>query len=85
MLESIDEKISVVMIFSQKNNKAYPYKMLWRQSEIIFSEITYHHLVREGRVVSHIFHATDNTNDYKLILDTQTLNWKLIEVSDGNP
>ena len=85
MLEAINEKISVVLICSAKNGKSYPYKMRWRESEIIFSEITYHHMTREGRVVSHVFHTTDKNMDYKLAFDTQSLNWKLLEVSDGNP
>ena len=84
MLESIDETVSVVMISSKKINKSYPYKMLWRQSEVVFSEVTYHHIIREGRTISHIFHTTDSMTDYKLILNTQYLTWRLLEVSDGN-
>jgi len=84
MLETVNEKISVVMVSSKKHNKAYPYKMRWKEREIVFSETTYHHMIREGRLVSHIFHTTDKITDYKLSFDTQNLSWRLLEVSDGN-
>jgi len=85
MLEHLDEKVSVVSVYNKDKGSVKPFKMRWKTHDIVFSEVTYHHLVREGRNILHVFHVTDGVMDYRLHLDTQTLHWKLIEISDGNP
>lgn len=84
MIETLDEKISVVSIYNKEKGRTTPYKMRWRFRDVVFSEVTYHHVIREGRQVFHVFHVTDGTMDFRLHLDTYGLHWKLMEVSDGN-
>lgn len=85
MLEHLDEKVSVLSIYNKDTGVVKPHKMRWKNDYINFTETTYHHLVKQGRHMFHVFHVTDGTMDFRLHLDTQTLHWKLIEVSDGNP
>lgn len=84
MLEKPDEKVSVISIYNKDNASVMPYRMKWRNNYIVFKEVAYHHLVRQGRLIIHVFHVTDGSMDYRLHLYTDTLHWKLIEVSDGN-
>lgn len=84
MLEQLNEKVSIITVYNKDKASVVPYKMKWKNNEIVFNEVTYHHLVRQGRLIIHVFHVTDGTMDYRLHLHTDTLHWKLIEVSDGN-
>lgn len=74
----------MIMTFNKEKGTVRPYKMQWNKDDIIFTEVTYHHLIKQGIQLIHVFHVTDGTMDYRLHLDTQTLHWKLMEVSDGN-
>jgi len=85
MLYEPDEKVSMLTIFDKDRGKVVPYKMRWKNEDIIFKEVTYHHMTRQGRQILHVFHVTDGIMDFRLHLDTQNLHWKLMEVSDGNP
>jgi hypothetical protein len=44
--------------------------------------VGYHHTVREGKTLFHIFSVTSNTLFMKLIFNTESLSWKLEEISD---
>lgn len=84
MLEQLNEKVSVVTVYNKEKGTVTPFKMKWKNNEIIFEEVTYHHLIRKGRLIIHVFHLSAYGMDYRLHLNTDTLHWKLIEVSDGN-
>ena len=84
MLECIDEKVSMMLAYNKDKGTVKPHIMKWKQQYITIQEVTYHHLIKKGRELIHVFHATDGHLDFRLHLDTQTLHWKLMEVSDGN-
>ena len=84
MIEKVFEKISVVSSYNQEKNNFTLYKIGWRKRDYFIKRMAYHHQVREGRNLFHIFHVTDNNLDFRIRFDTENLNWILEEVSDGS-
>lgn len=84
MLEKVFEKVSVVSSYNQEKDNFTIYKMGWRKREYFIKRMAYHHKVREGRNLFHIFHVTDDNLDFRIRFDTENLEWILEEVSDGS-
>lgn len=85
MNEIINEKIDVITSFNRSKGIVMPRRMRWQGREYTLTKLTYHHKVRLGRVVFHIFHVTDGNIDFKLKFDPDNLHWTLEEVCDGTP
>lgn len=84
MIEKVFEKVSIIFSYNREKNSFTIYKMSWRKREYFIKRIAYHHKVREGRDLFHIFHVTDDNLDFRIRFDTENLNWILEEVSDGS-
>jgi hypothetical protein len=84
MQEKIFEKISVIFSYNAEKNKNFPYKIRWRLRDYFIKKLAYHHKVRQGRELLHIFHVTDGNLDFRIRFNTEDLNWILEEVSDGS-
>lgn len=82
MAETIDEFVSVDFLSNHKSGKAYPWIICWRENRYMITKVGFHHTLREGRTLCHIFSVTDGNTFFKLRFDTETLGWKLLEV-DG--
>ena len=76
MTEAVDEKVTVGM-------SDIPKWVKWKNRIYKIDKIGLHYTFREGRALFHIFSVSTNTLAMKLKLDTETLNWKLEEISDG--
>ena len=76
MTEIIDEQVKVGMSDSPKWVK-------WKNRIHKIEKLGLHYIFREGRVLYHVFSVSTKTLCMKLRLDTETLNWKLLEISDG--
>ncbi len=83
MTELINEKVSMVCSYNRENGVVAPRKMRWQGRDYTITQVSYHHRIREGRKLIHIFHGTDGSSDFKLRLDTETLHWTLEEIYDG--
>lgn len=83
MLAAINEPISVVAIYDRVRNDVTPWRIKWQNRIYTISQIGYHHTVREGRSLLHIFSVTDGNTAFRLKHDTETLGWTLEEISDG--
>ena len=85
MQEIINEKISVITIFRHRStqNEVLPWKIKWQGRIYHIQKIGFHHLIREGRKLFHIFSVTDGNLDFRLRFDTENLHWILEEVFDG--
>ncbi len=79
-MNTIHEPISVVTVFNHEKRTAVPRKFLWKNREYMVTKIGYHHAVREGRTLFHIFHVTDGVSDFRLIMNTESLQWILEEI-----
>jgi len=82
MNETINEKVSVVMVFEKDTGSALPQKVKWRGRTYEIKKLGYHHLVRQGRKLLHIFSVATDNLFFRLALDTETLHWKLEEIAD---
>lgn len=85
MRTKIDEEVSVIMYYSAKRRAAVPHLISWQNKEYPVGEIGYHHTVRDGAILHHIYELVDKDNTiwFRLNLDTSNLHWKLETISDG--
>lgn len=72
----IDEKVEVGF-----NN--YPKWVKWKGRVHKIERLGFHHTYREGKILYHIFSVTTETLFMRLVLDTDTLSWKLTDVENG--
>ncbi len=85
MREVINEEVSVVSYFSARKRLSLPHIISWRNREYSVGKIGFHHTVRDGETLHHIFELVDGEEMLwmRLNLDTSNLHWKLEVVSDG--
>lgn len=83
MHELINEKVSVITVYSRETGQVIPRKIRWQGRDYLIKQLTYYHRIRQGRLLLHIFHVTDGIIDFRLSFNSETLHWKLEEVSDG--
>ncbi len=83
MAEDINESVSVALWSNHTTNKILPYSLYWCGKRYHITTVGFHHTLRAGQVLFHIFSVTDGTTFFKLRFDTETLGWKLLEVEHG--
>lgn len=84
MIETIYEKIEVVLIFRLNPHPVTQiYKIKWRGKHYTIATQAYHHKVWDGRTRFHKFAVSSGNLDFRLSYDTESLQWLLEEVSDG--
>lgn len=86
MREKINEEVSVVMYYSARKRQALPHLISWQNKEYAVGEVGYHHTVRDGQTLHHIFELADRDNNlwFRLNFDTSNLHWSLEAISDGS-
>ena len=85
MYERMHEKISVISFYNRDSGEVSPVKIKWQGTIHDVEKIGFHHTVREGRSLHHIFSVIASSLFFRLNLDTETLHWTVEEVSDGVP
>jgi hypothetical protein len=87
MRELINEEVSVVSYFSARKRLSLPHIVSWRNREYAVGKIGFHHTIRDGNTLHHIYELVDGEEHLwmRLNLDTSNLHWKLEAISDGNP
>lgn len=83
MLEKINERVSVVTIYSRETGKVAPVRLRWQGRDYRIRKVGYHHQARQGRVWVHIFSVSTEAMAFKLRHHPEDLSWVLEEVSDG--
>jgi len=83
MPEPINEPVSVALWSNHASRKTMPYSVYWRGRRYVITTIGLHHTYREGRTLVHMFSVTDGITFFKLALNSETLDWRLIEVEDA--
>ncbi|MCL4398136.1 hypothetical protein M1403_03910 [Patescibacteria group bacterium] len=76
MIQKIDLPVSVAFTDSPK-------KLLFEGREHLIKKVGYHHVFREGRTLFHVFSVASDSMFFRLVLNTETLKWRLTEVADG--
>ena len=85
MIQKLSEPVSVSLAYDAKKKKVFPKWIVWNGRLHSIVKIGLHHTYREGRTLFHVFSVATQTLFLRLVLDTETLFWKLEEISDGLP
>ncbi len=83
MIHKISEPVSVSLSYNHATQKVIPRAVIWQNRLYAVKKLGLHHTYRAGRVLYHVFSVATPTLFFRLVLDTETLHWKLEEISDG--
>ena len=79
---NVNEKVTVISIYDCERGSVMPVKLKWRGHIYRINKLGFHHKVRQGRTLLHVFSVANESMFFKLILDTDTLSWSLQETYD---
>ncbi len=82
MTQKIDEDVSVSLLYDHEMRKVFPKLISWRKRLYPVVKLGLHHTFREGRTLYHVFSVVSSSLFLRLELNTETLHWRLTEVSD---
>ena len=82
MYFKLKEKVDVVSIYKAGMGNVL-YKIRWRNREYKIIKLGYHHKIKVGSIIHHIFSVASANLAFRLDFDTEVLSWTLEEVSDG--
>ncbi len=85
MNQKISEPISVSFTFDSERRTIKPRALVWNKRLYAVKKIGLHHKFRQGRTLYHVFSVASNSMFFRLVLNTESLHWKLEEISDGLP
>ncbi len=85
MHTQINQEVSVVMYYDAKRKLARPHLVRWQNQDYHIGKLGYHHSIRNGTTLHHIFELIDRQETiwFRLNFNTTTLHWRLEAVSDG--
>lgn len=82
MYDLVNEPVDVLVAF--RNNRVMPWLMKWNGKKYNIKQVNLIHSVREGSKRIFYFSVSDLLNYFKLKFDTETLEWRLVEIyTDG--
>lgn len=85
MIEKLSLPVSVGITFDHTKRKVIPKWVLWEGKLYSIEKMGLHHTFRQGRTLFHVFSVASKTLFFRLVLNTDTLAWRLEEISDGMP
>jgi len=85
MIQKINVPVSVSLSYNSKKRRVFPKWVVWNGRFYPIIKVGLHHSYKKGRVLFHVFSVASKTLFFRLILNTETLHWKLEEISDGLP
>lgn len=77
MHELIDDPVDVLVSF--RENRVIPKRMRWDNRVYNLRTVNLVHTAREGAKRVFYFSVSDLTNSFKLKLDPESLEWRLVE------
>lgn len=85
MITKLNQPISVNFSFNSDQVQVYPKWLFWNHRLYPVQKVGLHHTFRRGRTLFHVFSVVSKTLFFRLILNTDTLHWRVEEISDGLP
>lgn len=87
MREKLNQEVGVVAIYSARMRAAAPYMISVGTKDYVVGKVGYHHTLRKGETLHHIYEVVDDKEamHFRLNFDTSNLHWTLEAVSDGLP
>ncbi|MBU1326971.1 hypothetical protein KKB64_05525 [Patescibacteria group bacterium] len=83
MSVSLNESVSVALVTDCFKKTVLPSLLYWRGRRLVIRKVGLHHTYRSGATLIHVFSVTDGANFYRLEFNTESLEWKLVEI-DSN-
>ncbi len=83
----LNERVDVVALYRMSGDitmLCFPYKMKYKNEEILFTELCLRHPTSKGHRMIHVFDVSDGTNDYRLEFDAEGLTWTLVALLEGH-
>jgi hypothetical protein len=82
MHELLNDPVDVIVSF--KDNRVLPKTMCWNQRNYDIKTVNLVHTAQEGKKKVFYFSVSDLSNYFKLKLDPECLEWRLVELyTDG--
>ena len=85
MIEKVFTTVSVALIFDSKTGGVFPKWVVWGGRAYPIVKVGLHHTYYKGKILYHVFSVVSKTLFFRLVLDTESLHWKVEEISDGLP
>ena len=85
MIMKMNTPVSVNLVYNHKTRSVFPSVLLWEGRKYPITKIGMHHTFRNGRTLLHVFSVETDSLYFRLVLDTDTLHWRVEEISDGEP
>lgn len=85
MIQAVHAPISVTLYFDHRRRRSAPIGVVWEGKSYRIIKIGLHHTYHRGRTLYHVFSVESPTLFFKLVLNTDTLNWNLEEIADDLP
>jgi hypothetical protein len=83
MVEKVLEPVSVGLTYDSKKRTTLPRWVVWNGKLYPVLKLGLHHTYKKGTTLFHVFSVVSNVLFFRLVLNTESLNWVLEEVSDG--
>lgn len=83
MLQKVSAPVSLVFKYDHHRRQLVPLKVTWEGRDYPVKKIGLHHRYRQGRTLYHVFSVVSPTLFFKLVFDTETLNWRVEEIGDS--
>jgi hypothetical protein len=83
MSNPIDELVSVDLRYDHATNVSCPKVMRWHGRTYHITDVGLHHRIWEGSVRIHVFSVTDGSSYFRLLFNTETLSWRLMEIDEA--
>jgi len=74
--------ISVITHFNHKTGCTTPVKILWNREIKNITKIGMHHTFKKGDTLFHVFSVCSNNMFFKLVFNSENLQWELEQVTD---
>jgi hypothetical protein len=74
-----------VHLLSSDTGRAEPRRLVWAGQSHHILRVGLHHQYRRGRTLYHVFSVATDTLFYRLVLNTDSLQWTVEEIADGLP
>ena len=85
MIQKIHAPITVISTYNHQKRRHVPIIVKWDGKTYKIKEVGYHHRYRKGKVLYHVYSISSDELFFRVVLNTESLNWTLEEISDGLP
>lgn len=83
MIQKISEFVSVGFTYDCKKRELMPRWVVWNGKLYPVVKLGFYHTYRSGRTLFHVFSVASKAVFFRLVLNTESLDWKVEEISDG--